>query len=73
VRPRASREPVRNVCPVDTIGVADKFTDSLNFWPWETVLTYRLLGRQVEAKVVEIVFPADTNRMGAIFGCTLVA
>ena len=38
--------------------------------------TYRLpadFRRQVEAKVLELVFPADTKRTGAIFGCTLVA
>ena len=27
----------------------------------------------MEAKVLELVFPADTNRTGAIFGCTLEA
>ena len=27
----------------------------------------------MEAKVLELVFPADTNRTGANFGCTLVA
>ena len=26
----------------------------------------------MEAKVRELVFPADTNRTGTIFGCTLV-
>ena len=27
----------------------------------------------MEAKVLELVFPADTNYTGTIFGCTLVA
>ncbi len=27
----------------------------------------------MEARVLELVFPADTNHMGTIFGCTLVA
>ena len=27
----------------------------------------------MEAKILKLVFPADTNHMGIIFGCALVA
>ncbi|MDP8948140.1 MAG: acyl-CoA thioesterase [Actinomycetota bacterium] len=37
------------------------------------MLTHRLQGRQVEARVLEFVFPTDTNHLGTIFGGTLVA
>jgi acyl-CoA hydrolase len=39
----------------------------------EPVLAHRPLGRQVEARVLEFVFPTDTNHLGTIFGGTLVA
>ena len=51
----------------------DNLTDGFNCWPLEPALTHRLLGRQVEARVLEFVFPTDTNHLGTIFGGTLVA
>src|ERR671938_610920 len=59
--------------PVDAVGVARYPYRWLDGRLLEPLTAHRLPGRRVQARVLEIVFPTDTNHLGTIFGGTLVA